>query len=120
MRIPRIAFLSTALLACISIAASAGSGRPTALPPHRPASSIVRLTILHTNDTHGHLRPYSYPDTFDSTSPLAKLAARRSIGGIARRATLIRRIRNRSAREGRRVLVIDAGDVCDGTPFSTE
>ncbi len=77
----------------------------------------VRLTILHTNDTHGHLLPYSYPDTFDADSDLAKLESRHDIGGAARRATLIKQIRKE---KDHRTLVIDAGDICDGTPFSTE
>src|SRR5687768_5187709 len=68
----------------------------------------VELTILHTNDTHGHLLPYSYPETFDANSDLAKLEARANIGGAARRATLINQIRREKSR---RTLLIDAGDV---------
>src|SRR5258706_3015512 len=77
----------------------------------------VHLTILHTNDTHGHLLPYSYPQTFDANSDLAKLETVHDIGGAARRATLIGRIRKG---KNHKTLVIDAGDICDGTPFSTE
>src|SRR5258708_36996317 len=77
----------------------------------------VRLTILHTNDTHGHLLPYSYPQTFDANSDLAKLETVHDIGGAARRATLISRIRKE---KDHKTLLIDAGDICDGTPFSTE
>jgi len=76
-----------------------------------------KLTLLHTNDTHGHLMPFSYPDTFDPGSILARLTARRNIGGIARRATLASIIRREP---GAHVLLLDAGDICDGTPFSTE
>jgi len=71
----------------------------------------VRLTILHTNDTHSHLLPFSCP-----TAGGQKLPAYKNIGGIARRATLIKRIR--CANEP--VLVLDAGDVIDGSPFSIE
>ena len=77
----------------------------------------VNLTILHTNDTHGHLLPYSYPETFDPESDLARLKSRKNIGGAARRATLVNRIRKE---QNRQVLLIDSGDICDGTPFSTE
>ena len=77
----------------------------------------MHLTLLHTNDTHGHIRPYSYPETFDPTSDVAKLKTRHNIGGAARRATLIQRIRHE---QGHETLLIDAGDICDGTPFSTE
>ena len=44
----------------------------------------VALTILYTNDTHGHIRPYSFPETYDPDSPLAQLQTRRNIGGAAR------------------------------------
>src|SRR5262245_25337388 len=81
------------------------------------APRTVRLTILHTNDTHGHLLPFHFPETFDVGSDLSRLAARRDIGGAARRATLVRRIRKE---KGHETLLIDAGDICDGTPFSTE
>lgn len=75
------------------------------------------LIFLHTSDTHGHLRPFSYPTVFDAASPLGQLPQRRNIGGIARRASLVRSVRRA---EGARVLLVDCGDFCDGTPFSTE
>ncbi|MCS7208994.1 MAG: bifunctional metallophosphatase/5'-nucleotidase [Fimbriimonadales bacterium] len=77
-----------------------------------------RLTILHTNDTHGHLLPFSYPEGLDPNSQEAALPHKRNIGGVARRATLIRRLRE--ALQPYPTLVIDAGDYMDGTPFSLE
>ena len=77
----------------------------------------VNFTILHTNDTHGHLLPYSYPETFGPDSDLARLPGRRNIGGAARRATLVKQVRKEP---NRHVMLIDSGDICDGTPFSTE
>ncbi|HWD40292.1 MAG TPA: bifunctional UDP-sugar hydrolase/5'-nucleotidase [Fimbriimonas sp.] len=77
----------------------------------------VKLTILHTNDTHGHLLPYSYPDVFNPGSDLALLKDRHDIGGAARRSTLVHEIR---AEKGHETLLIDAGDICDGTPLSVE
>lgn len=62
----------------------------------------VDLTILHTNDTHDHLLP------FDSRNG-------KDLGGIARRATLIKRIKA----ETPGTLVLDAGDVFQGTPIYT-
>ena len=93
---------------------SALAAKPVAPPA---VSKEVRLTILHTNDTHGHLLPYSYPDTFDASNPISLLKTRRNIGGAARRATLVNAIRRE---KDHATLLIDAGDVCDGTPFSTE
>jgi 2',3'-cyclic-nucleotide 2'-phosphodiesterase (5'-nucleotidase family) len=77
-----------------------------------------RLTILHTNDVQGHLRPFSYPAIASAGSMIADLSARRDIGGIARRATLAARIRADLAKQGTPVWLVDAGDFCDGSAFS--
>jgi hypothetical protein len=74
------------------------------------------FVILHTNDQHGHLLPFSYPDRVSPGDDVAQMPVRKDIGGIARRATLVKQIR---ARE-KNVLLFDGGDCMDGTPFSTE
>jgi 2',3'-cyclic-nucleotide 2'-phosphodiesterase (5'-nucleotidase family) len=81
-------------------------------------SQTVSLTILHTNDTHGHLLPFSYPSLCDPGSDLARMPVHANIGGIARRAALARRIRDELNRKGETVWLVDAGDFSDGTPFS--
>jgi len=83
-------------------------------------SGAASLTILHTNDTHGHLMPFSYPAVVAAESSLEGLRERSNIGGIARRATLVKRIREELKQQGTPVWLVDAGDFCDGTPFSTE
>jgi 2',3'-cyclic-nucleotide 2'-phosphodiesterase (5'-nucleotidase family) len=83
-------------------------------------SQSVFLTILHTNDTHGHLMPFSYPESVSAGSELAGLETRRDIGGIARRATMVARLRDELKQKGAVVWLVDAGDFSDGTPFSTE
>ncbi|MFN4763238.1 bifunctional metallophosphatase/5'-nucleotidase [Gillisia sp. Q332] len=60
------------------------------------------ITILHTNDVHSHIEPLS-PN--DPRNP--------NMGGVARRATLIDNIRN----ENPNTLLLDAGDIFQGTPF---
>ncbi len=60
------------------------------------------LCILHTNDTHSRIDPYP---ANDPNYPL--------MGGYARRASLISKIRN-SVPE---VLLLDAGDIFQGTPY---
>src|SRR5215468_5846268 len=60
------------------------------------------ITILHTNDTHSQIEPL--PPT-DGSYP--------GKGGVARRATLVRRVR----KENPNTLLVDAGDVCQGTPY---
>jgi 2',3'-cyclic-nucleotide 2'-phosphodiesterase (5'-nucleotidase family) len=80
----------------------------------------VSLIILHTNDTHGRLLPFSYPTIVPSGSELSGLPVRRDIGGIARRAALVSAIRSGAAARGASVWLVDVGDFTDGTPFSTE
>lgn len=60
------------------------------------------LTILYTNDTHARLDPFP-----DNATQFAGL------GGIARRANLVKQIRKRE----KNVLLFDAGDVFQGTPW---
>ena len=60
------------------------------------------LTILHTNDVHSYIDPF--PAT-DNRNPNG--------GGVARRATLIEQIR----KENQNVLLLDAGDIFQGTPY---
>jgi 2',3'-cyclic-nucleotide 2'-phosphodiesterase (5'-nucleotidase family) len=93
--------------------ATAQSGPPAQAP-------TIPLTILHTNDTHGHLLPFSYPTLLPAGSDLAMLKERTDIGGIARRATLVRQVREQSAARKTTVWLVDAGDFSDGTPMSTE
>ena len=71
-----------------------------------PPPKYVDLTILHTNDLHGHLFPFA-------TRALAMLES--DVGGAARRATLIRRIR---AEAKHPVLLMDAGDAFTRGPIA--
>lgn len=62
----------------------------------------IRLVILHTNDMHSHIDPFPANDTKYPDQ-----------GGMARRAALIEQIR----KENEHVLLLDAGDVFQGTPY---
>jgi 5'-nucleotidase len=66
------------------------------------SAEIKHLTILHTNDVH------SYIDPFPPTHPKNP-----NMGGVARRAALIESIR----KENPNVLLLDAGDIFQGTPY---
>ncbi len=86
-------------------------------PPAQAAPGDTKsFVILHSNDQHGHLLPFSYPDRVSPTDAVAQMPVKKNIGGIARRASLIKDIRKRE----KNVFVFDAGDCMDGTPFSTE
>jgi 5'-nucleotidase len=61
-----------------------------------------KLVVLHTNDVHSHIDPFAIDDP---KYP--------NMGGAARRATLIEQIR----RENANVLLLDAGDIFQGTPY---
>jgi 5'-nucleotidase len=62
----------------------------------------IKLTILHTNDQHSRIDPF--PDDGRKYG---------GMGGMARRATLIERIRQQEPN----VLLLDAGDIWQGTPY---
>tara|TARA_B100000902_G_scaffold396682_1_gene458393 strand:+ start:32138 stop:33058 length:921 start_codon:yes stop_codon:yes gene_type:complete len=64
------------------------------------SKNIKQLTILHTNDTHSHIQPI-------------KNGRNQGLGGMAQRSTIIKNIRN----EGNQVLLLDAGDIFQGTPY---
>ncbi len=60
------------------------------------------ITILHTNDVHSHIDPF--PEDHYKTP---------NQGGVARRATLVENIR----KENPNTLLLDAGDIFQGTPY---
>lgn len=65
--------------------------------------TAYRLTILHTNDQHSRIDP------FPTNAP-----RHAGEGGFARRHALIQLIRQET---GGRMLLLDAGDVFQGTPY---
>lgn len=65
------------------------------------AAADTIITILHTNDTHSQIEPLPAND------------ANAGKGGVARRATLVKRVRQ----ENPNTLLVDAGDVMQGTPY---
>ncbi|MBP9849442.1 MAG: metallophosphatase [Flavobacterium sp.] len=65
-------------------------------------SDIKKITILHTNDVHSHIDPFP-----------ANHPKNPNLGGAARRAAIIEGIR----KEEKNVLLLDAGDIFQGTPY---
>ncbi len=61
-----------------------------------------KITILHTNDVHSHIDPF--PENHPRNP---------SMGGVARRANIIEQIR----KEEENILLLDAGDIFQGTPY---
>ncbi len=73
------------------------------------AQEKLDLTILHTNDLHGHTLPFAY------TEPERSKDEQQSVGGAARRATLIRELKKKAKNP---VMVIDLGDVATRGPLT--
>ena len=67
-----------------------------------PGRDEIHLVILHTNDTHSRMDPFPLDG-----GPF------QGLGGVARRATLIDRVRSEHAN----VLLLDSGDIFQGTPY---
>lgn len=66
------------------------------------SASVRRLTILHTNDVHSRIEPFPMDG-----------GRNQGLAGVAGRAALIKKIRN----EEEHVLLLDAGDIFQGTPY---
>ena len=66
------------------------------------SSRTKKITILHTNDVHSHIDPFGPDDGRNANK-----------GGVARRATLVESIR----KENPNTLLLDAGDIFQGTPY---
>lgn len=66
------------------------------------APEVQRLVILHTNDVHSRLEPFPMDGSRNQ-----------GLGGVAARAHIIGQIR---AQE-KHVLLLDAGDIFQGTPY---
>lgn len=90
--------LPNAFSQLLSARASAAIGEPLL----EAVSGETLITILHTNDTHSQIDPI--PDNDKQWG---------GKGGVARRATLVREVRSQNPN----TLVVDAGDVFQGTPY---
>ena len=66
------------------------------------ASEQKKITILHTNDVHSHIEPFNENH--------AKFPSK---GGVARRSTIIESIKSSNPN----TLLLDAGDIFQGTPY---
>ena len=65
-------------------------------------NGLKKITILHTNDVHSHIDPFPKNDPLNPSG-----------GGVIARANLINLIKN----DNPHTLVLDAGDVFQGTPY---
>ncbi len=68
----------------------------------KEAGAPIKLVILHTNDVHSRLEPFPMDG-----------GRNQGMGGVVARAELIQQIRA----ENELVLLLDAGDIFQGTPY---
>ena len=68
----------------------------------KSVSDLKKITILHTNDVHSHIDPFPGNDPVNPNG-----------GGVIARSNLINSIKKENAN----TLVLDAGDVFQGTPY---
>ncbi len=71
-------------------------------PKGTDKGSVQKLTILHTNDVHSRIDPFPMDG-----------GPNQGQGGVAKRSALIEKIR----KEEKNVLLFDAGDIFQGTPY---
>ncbi|HEY3416113.1 MAG TPA: metallophosphatase [Armatimonadota bacterium] len=84
------------------------------------AGESWQLTILHTNDLHGWMRPFNFTrESLDFTERIMvdDRYANTDAGGLARRATLIARLRKDTTHP---LVLIDAGDVFTRGPWQKQ
>ena len=79
----------------------------TARPQPTTAAAPPALVVHYFNDWHGHLEPFPRPD------------AEGLVGGASRLATVIAQRRAAAQAVGADTLLLEAGDVLQGTPMST-
>src|SRR3972149_9684385 len=77
----------------------------SSLPLYSRPGDTEHLTILYLNDLHGQLEPFSADEG-------------KMVGGAARLATLVERIRAENGRLGRHTLFLVAGDLFLGSSLS--
>src|SRR6478672_5364256 len=100
-----------AVIACGVAAVCILAGCTVERPQPNLVGQDIHLTIIHTSDIHSRLFPYNFvPNTFDQDYGL--LPANAPFGGVARIATLVKRIRRESARS----IWLDSGDAFQRAP----
>ncbi|MDY0108587.1 MAG: bifunctional UDP-sugar hydrolase/5'-nucleotidase [Candidatus Krumholzibacteria bacterium] len=73
---------------------------------------LLRIHLMWTNDVHGHIAPESARFMNPEFPP--------PLGGAASAAAYIKRVRERAAAAGEAVLLVDVGDMFQGTPIGNK
>jgi len=79
---------------------------------HAGTSDVIRLHLMWTNDLHGHIAPEGAYFLNPNFPP--------PLGGGASAARYIKQVRSSAAEKGEPVLLLDVGDMFQGTPIGTK
>jgi 2',3'-cyclic-nucleotide 2'-phosphodiesterase (5'-nucleotidase family) len=82
------------------------------LAPARADDDLLRLHLMWTNDLHGHIAPEPARFMNPEFPP--------PLGGAPAAATYIKRVRAEAERSGDAVMLVDVGDVFQGTPIGNK
>lgn len=94
----RRTFLKQSMLAAGAVMAS----KSLLADVYNDTEAVKKLTILHTNDTHSRLEPFPMDGSKNQ-----------GLGGVVARAEILAAIRA----EEKHTLLLDAGDIFQGTPY---
>jgi len=96
-------------LALLAVIIAAAAGPPAAV---RAEDQPRRLHLIWTNDLHGHIAPEPARFMNPEFPP--------PLGGAASAAAYIKRVREEAAAKGEDVLLVDVGDIFQGTPIGNK
>lgn len=103
-RVGSVVLLGMLVLAITAVATSAAAASGN--------DEIIRLNLLWTNDIHGHIAPEGARFMNPNFPP--------PLGGAASAANYIKRVRAEAAAKGEEVLLVDVGDIFQGTPIGSK
>lgn len=92
--------------------AAAALAAGAAPQPDAAGDGLLRIHLMWTNDVHGHIAPEPARFMNPEFPP--------PLGGAASAAAYIKRVRERAAAAGEAVLLVDVGDMFQGTPIGNK
>jgi 2',3'-cyclic-nucleotide 2'-phosphodiesterase (5'-nucleotidase family) len=102
---PLMIFMISVALGILALGAQAGD-------KEAPPEGTLRLHLMWTNDVHGHIAPEGAKFMNPDFPP--------PLGGGASAANYIKEVRARAAAAGEEVLLVDVGDMFQGTPIGNK
>ncbi|TPW13612.1 MAG: hypothetical protein FD129_1240, partial [bacterium] len=95
-------------LSVLVLATAVGAPLVRPIKAEAPAPDVVEIDIIYTSDIHGHIDPQDATFLNPQFPP--------PMGGGASAATYINKVRAEAEKAGRGFLLLDSGDLFQGTP----